>query len=190
MKEWKKEGKKKEEWKRVKNKWVRVIGAYAIDDKYEHFEPHWNPQCRVCVFENSVQECYVLPYHGELLQLMQQEVGPLGLCFLLLWFPTDCLCPGANRISHASFPMVLCPVLALWWMELHTEEWVCLEVCPVLVGQQGELQPQAFICFGQCGHSWCGQVDKRTSYVKIMAIIQCYSVRYYSLIYNVCRCIL
>lgn len=26
--------------------------------------------------------------------------------------PTDCLCPHANRISHASFPMVSRPVLA------------------------------------------------------------------------------
>lgn len=114
--------------------------------------------------KSRVQKFSVSPNHGEPLQLMQQEVGPLGLCFLLLWFPTDCLCPRTNRISHASFPMVFCPVLASWWMELHTEEWVCLEVCPVLVRQRGRLRPQASICFGQYGHLWCRQVHKRSPY--------------------------
>lgn len=114
----------------------------------------------LCVCEHS---CRNLTFASPL-PVMQQEVGPLGLCFLLLWFPTDCLCPHANRISHASFPMVSCPVLASWWMELHIEEWVCYEVCLVLVRQRGWLQPPVSICFGQFGHLWCGRVDMKTTY--------------------------
>lgn len=78
------------------------------------------------------------PYHGELLLCMRQEAAPLGFCFLLIRVPTDCLCPHANRISHASFPMVFCPVLASWWMENHTEERGRAEVCPASVRQQGQ----------------------------------------------------
>lgn len=33
----------------------------------------------------------LLSYHGELLQLMQQEAGPLGLCFLLLFLQIVCV---------------------------------------------------------------------------------------------------
>lgn len=65
------------------------------------------------------EEFNSLLHNGELLQPKQQEEGPLGFCFLSLWFPTDCLCPRINRINHASFPMVLSPVLALRRMKTY-----------------------------------------------------------------------
>lgn len=114
-------------------------------------------------FCTLVQECFVLSYHGELLPCMRQEVGPLGFCFLLSRVPADCLCPHTNRISHASFPMVFCPVLASWWMENRTEERVCDDVCLASVRQQSQLQPQSLICPGhRIHHSGCGQAEKRS----------------------------
>lgn len=114
-------------------------------------------------FCTLVQECFVLSYHGELLPCMRQEVGPLGFCFLLIRVPADCLCPHTNRISHASFPMVFCPVLASWWMENRTEERVCDDVCLASVRQQSQLQPQSSICPGhRIHHLGCGQAEKRS----------------------------
>lgn len=83
--------------------------------------------------------------------------------FLLIRVPADCLCPHTNRISHASFPMVFCPVLASWWMENRTEERVCNDVCLAWVRQQSQLQPQSSICPGhRIHHLGYGQAEKRS----------------------------
>lgn len=117
------------------------------------------------VFCTLVQECYMLSYHGELLSCMRQEVGPLGFCFLLIRAPADCLCPRANRISYASFPMVCCPVLASWWMENRTEERVCGKVC-LSVGETTELVITAKFnwSWSLIHHLCCGQAQERSIY--------------------------
>lgn len=113
-KEWRKrERKRKKRFEGERRLWVKR-------QLWMQYEPMCRFVCRNVAFGRI---------GGEQLQLMQHEEGPLGLCFLLLWFPTDCLCPCVNRFSYASFPMVLCPVLASWWIELLTEEGVCLKVC-------------------------------------------------------------
>lgn len=94
-----------------------------VDENKFDIATQWHPYdtnptalMRLCILVH-LKKCNVLPHHREPLQPKQQEECPLGFCFLCLWFPTDCLCPHVNRISDASFNMVLCPVLASWQMK-------------------------------------------------------------------------
>lgn len=108
----KKESKKGKERKKMPGEW----DGNVINDKYTQLEPMKPSECSAL----SCRKVTCSPSYGELLLCMRKEGGPLGFCFLLIWVLTDCLCPNANRISHASFPMVFCPILASWWMENRT----------------------------------------------------------------------